>query len=219
MLYNSGEMTPVEQAVKLAVEAHSGQSDADGNPHILHSLEVMFAVKAEVCGTMTQPDSPDVYSHGMLPKPVAGYTLEELMAAAVLHDVVEDTSVTLDEITAFFGAKIAHVVDCVTRRTVAEEKETYRDFIYRTKNNPAARLIKICDLNNNYNRLHRIRAASRKWHDKLKYKYGIALRVLTDLSEPTWEQASTRSATDGAHRRTFIADPNGKEIEITQESC
>lgn len=98
-------MTPLEKAILFATVAHDTkdpkQIDEDGTPHIVHSLEVMLYVQQEYGFHSTK------FQH---------YTLEELMIAAVLHDVVEDTCHTLDDIRREFGDKVATLVDGVTRR-------------------------------------------------------------------------------------------------------
>ena len=202
-------MIYLESAILLAVQSHEGQFDADGTPHILHSLEVMFAVKNEL----------DALDEVQTPKqvPVLAATKEELLIAAVLHDVVEDTSVTLDAVREKFGATVADLVDSVTRRI----GESYRDFIYRARASHGGRVIKVADLLHNIGRLPRIKVANPKWHDKLDYKYRIALNVINDADGLTWEQASWKLDTkevDGQWVQKFhMADPNGKRIEVTQE--
>jgi (p)ppGpp synthase/HD superfamily hydrolase len=196
----------LESAILLATTAHAGQIDEDGLPHIVHSLEVMFAVKREF----------EAIGTGMIRgvEPLAlpeGYTLEDMMLAAVLHDVPEDTDITLNDIRQRFGDKVTDAVDGVTRRKIdADTKEFYRDFIYRAAEKPASKILKIADLGVNRRRTHKIKQA--KWRDKLEYKYDIALRVLLANEPVTWEQVSWTF--DG---RWFIADPNGKKIEITEE--
>lgn len=74
-----------DRAIKFAVDAHAGQLRKDGSTYILHPMEV-----AAIAGTMTQ--DPDV------------------LAAAVLHDTVEDTAVTADDILAAFGPRVAEFV-------------------------------------------------------------------------------------------------------------
>ncbi len=79
-----------DRAVKFAAEAHSGMKrKGTGMPYILHPLEV-----AVIAGTMT-PDP-------------------EVLAAAVLHDTVEDTPVTSEEIRAEFGDRVAMLVEAET---------------------------------------------------------------------------------------------------------
>ena len=83
-------MTIFDEAIKLAVNAHSGQTrKTDSSPYILHPMEV-----AAIVGSMT--DDLDV------------------LAAAVLHDAVEDTSISVDEIGAKLGARVAQLVDAET---------------------------------------------------------------------------------------------------------
>ncbi len=212
-------MTRLEQAILTAVIAHQGQIDEDGQPHIVHSLEVMFAVKREF--------DRGPYAAGIrgteplkLPK---GVTLEDMLVAAVLHDVPEDTSLSLDDIRNDFGKTVAAIVDGVTRRhgdprcKVANckehDKETYRDFIYRSAENPASKILKVADLGVNRRRTCTIPESKSKWRAKLEYKYDIALRVLLAEEPVTWEQVSWNFS----NGKYFMADPNGKKIEISEE--
>lgn len=187
-------MTPLDAAIILATWAHSNQLDEDGSPHILHSLAVAAAVLAV--------DLPD------------GYTRGDLVKAAILHDAVEDGGVSIEDIQVSFGVKVASTVDAVSRRINADgSKESYRDFVYRAKQHPAGRIIKIADLHHNMSRTHLIGDDKEKWRKKLEYKYAIAERVLNNADEPTWEEAS-REWIDG---KAFVADPNGKRIEVETE--
>lgn len=80
----------IERAWKLAESAHSGQARESGEPFIIHPLAV-----AEILTELEQ----DL----------------ETVAAGLLHDVVEDTEVTLEEIEKEFGPQIAQLVDGVTK--------------------------------------------------------------------------------------------------------
>lgn len=77
--------TVFDRAVAFAVKAHEGQTRKDGSTYILHPLEV-----AVIAGTMTR----DL----------------DVLSAAVLHDTVEDTAVTAEDILETFGPKIAELV-------------------------------------------------------------------------------------------------------------
>jgi hypothetical protein len=125
-------MSLLESAIRLAVFAHSGQLDKVGKPFILHPLQVMFAAAEE-------------YERN----PVPGYSLEEFMAAAVLHDVAEDTKVTLNEILRLFGVSVHRIVDGVTRR----EGEVYMDFIVRAASEIGSRRLKRIDVKINLGRI------------------------------------------------------------------
>jgi myo-inositol-1(or 4)-monophosphatase len=74
-----------EKAVAFAFKAHEGQTRKDGSLYILHPLEV-----AVIVGTMTSD--------------------EEILAAAVLHDTVEDTAVSAEDILVNFGERVAELV-------------------------------------------------------------------------------------------------------------
>ena len=79
-------MTKFERALCFAIEKHSGQTRKIHNsPYILHPLEV-----AAIVGTMTND--------------------EDTLCAAVLHDTVEDTDTTLEEITENFGKRVSLLV-------------------------------------------------------------------------------------------------------------
>lgn len=205
-------MTLLEQAIELAVKAHDGQIDEDGMPHIVHCMEVMLAVKKEL----------DEHQYDIGTAALAQYTLEELLIAAILHDTVEDSATSLKWIEVTFGEKVAHIVECVTRRGLGkgETKETYRDFLYRCKADPGARLIKSKDLSHNMSRTHKIAASKAKWRAKLEYKYRIATQVIL-FDDLSWEQASYNVVWhDEGNLRVpqyFVADPNGKKIEVTAE--
>ena len=79
-------MKKLDEAIKFAVDAHAGQvRKIRNNPYILHPLEA-----AAIAGTLTKD--------------------EDIICAAVLHDVVEDTDGTLDEIRELFGDRVAELV-------------------------------------------------------------------------------------------------------------
>ncbi|GIV60845.1 HD domain-containing protein [Rhodocaloribacter litoris] len=110
-------MPTLEDAIALAVEAHRGQRDKAGAPYVLHVLRVMLAM-------------PD----------------ETAMMAAVLHDVVEDTGYTLDDLRAAgYPEAVVSAVDALTRRP----GETYEAFVRRAAAHPVGRLVKQADLEDN----------------------------------------------------------------------
>ena len=107
----------LEDSILLAVRAHEGQKDKAGQPYILHPLRMMVRL------------------HG-----------EAERIAAVLHDVVEDTSYTLDDLRGLgYSGDVLHALDCLTRR----EAETYDDFLCRVIGNPIALRVKVADLEDN----------------------------------------------------------------------
>ena len=80
----------IEKAYNLASEAHGDQRRVSGVPYILHPTSVACIL----------------VDLGMD---------SETVVAALLHDVVEDTDVTLEEIIKLFGDEIAHLIDGVTK--------------------------------------------------------------------------------------------------------
>ena len=82
----------LDRAIRFAVDAHSGvERRGKGFPYIVHPMEAMV-----IAATMTAD--------------------QEILAASVLHDVVEDTDITLDTIRSLFGDRIAKLVDTESDR-------------------------------------------------------------------------------------------------------
>ena len=109
----------LEDAIILAAEAHRGQVDKGGKPYILHVLRVLVR-----------------QSH------------ENAQIVAALHDVVEDTHLTLEDLhRAGYHNEICAAVDCLTNL----EGEPYEVMIDRVSANPIAREVKLADLEDNMN--------------------------------------------------------------------
>jgi hypothetical protein len=115
----SEETTALERAIALACDAHRGQQypSPEAEPYILHPLRVMLAVSGLRAQTV-----------------------------AVLHDVLEDTSVTVEEIRAIRVS--ADVVDAVVALTHSSD-QTYEDYIEQVADNVLARAVKLADLADN----------------------------------------------------------------------
>ena len=140
-------MSTLERAIEIARKAHEGQSDKGGAPYITHPLRVMERVGPE-----------------------------EAKMAAVLHDVVEDTTVTLDDLRAEgFPEKVVEAVDALTRRP----EEPYELFIFRAASNDIARTVKMADLLENCD-LSRIQNPGPKDFERLK-KYRQAIEKIRQL--------------------------------------
>jgi (p)ppGpp synthase/HD superfamily hydrolase len=132
----------LENAIALAAKAHSGQVDKAGAPYILHPLRMMLKLA----------------------------TPEERMAA-VLHDVVEDCGVTLDDLrTGGFSEAVVAAVDALTKR----DGESYEDFVARAALDAVGRRVKLADLEDNSD-LSRIANPTPSDFERLeKYKRAIA---------------------------------------------
>jgi len=132
----------VSRAIAYAAAAHAGQTDKDGSPHILHVIRVVSA--------MTTPD-------------------EQVVAA--LHDVLEDTSVSYNDIIESFGLHIAAEV----RRLTRPDALTYREYIFSIAKfgSPLAKAVKLADLSDNYQR-----SAGKTQYQALARRYTEATKVL-----------------------------------------
>ena len=100
---------------------------------------------------------------------------DDLIIVSLLHDVVEDTDIQLDQIESMFGKEIALAVDGLTRR----ESESFDDFISRCSKNELSRRVKIEDLKDNMN-LSRLKTVSEKDLSRVE-KYKKALNNLMSL--------------------------------------
>jgi len=86
--------------------------------------------------------------------------------AGVLHDIVEDSGRTMADLKKEgFSEKVLEVIDCLTRR----EKEDYEEFIGRVQLNPAARKVKIADLEDNMDILRISEPTGKDWERLKKY--------------------------------------------------
>ncbi|PQP00743.1 GTP pyrophosphokinase [Pseudomonas frederiksbergensis] len=134
----------LERAIAIAAAAHEGQVDKGGAPYILHPLKVMLRVN----------------------------TLEERIVA-VLHDVVEDCGVSLDDLRKEgFSETVLTAIASVTK----VPGESYEAFVERAAQNPIGRVVKLADLEENSD-LSRI--AQPSWEDLERVeKYRRAMGVL-----------------------------------------
>src|SRR5262245_55965719 len=123
------------RAFRFAARAHEGQQRRSGQEFIEHPFGV-----AKICAEL--------------------HLDEEAVAAALLHDVVEDTETTIEEVREEFGEDIAHLVEGVTKLTGISfqsreqaEAENYRKMVMAMADDPRVILIKLAD------RLHNMRTA------------------------------------------------------------
>ena len=132
----------LEQAIIFATDAHKGQVDKAQMPYILHPLRVMNLVD----------------------------TIEEKIVA-VLHDVIEDTDTTREELLEFLNEEL---VDSIVALSKGENEE-YEKYLIRVKNNKIARKVKLADLKDNMNldRLEHIEMRDMKRYMKYRkaHKY------------------------------------------------
>lgn len=143
----------LERAIQIAVAAHAGVKDRGGHAYILHPLRVMMRVETES---------------------------EKIVA--VLHDVVEDTDWTFDDLrTEGFSEEIIEAVKSVTK---SSEDENYDAFVQRSLKNRIGRRVKIADLRENLD-VTRIGKLTAKDTVRINtYKKALAVLTSEHLSKP-----------------------------------
>jgi guanosine-3',5'-bis(diphosphate) 3'-pyrophosphohydrolase len=148
----------LEHAFAFAARAHDGQQRRSGEPFIDHPFAVA-RILAEL------------------------HLDEETLAAALLHDVVEDTGVETEQLKAEFGEEIAKLVDGVTKLTRIQfqsrehaEAENYRKMIVAMAQDPRVILIKLAD------RLHNMRTIEYLGKQKQIQKAKEALEVYAPIA-------------------------------------
>lgn len=110
-------MDAITKALQVAINAHKGQTDKGGGAYIFHPVTVALHVKTD-----------------------------DEKTVALLHDVVEDTDTTLNDLRAMgFSETVVQAVDAVTRRP----DELRDDYLHRVKANAIATTVKIADLHHN----------------------------------------------------------------------
>lgn len=126
----------IKRAFRLANDAHNGIRRKTGEPYITHPIEVAQIVATEI---------------GLGPTSIA---------TALMHDVVEDSDYTLDDINSMFGANIAKLIDGLTKisgvTTVDQnmQLENYRKMLLTISDDIRVILIKIADRMHNMRTMH-----------------------------------------------------------------
>lgn len=139
----------LEDAIAFAAQQHKGQFDKAGQPYILHPLRVMANLGRQAS--------------------------QSERSAAMLHDVVEDCDVSLQQLRELgFAEEVVAAVDALTKRP--DEADDYRRAIRRVARDPIARRVKIADLTDNLDR-SRLAAPSAKDEARLE-KYRAAKAFL-----------------------------------------
>ena len=136
------------KAMKVCYRAHKKQVDKSGVPYVFHPFHVAEQM-----------------------------TTEASTIVALLHDVVEDTKYTLDDIAALgFGKEIVEAVALMTH----EKDVPYMDYVAKLKDNPIAREVKLADLAHNSDpaRLGKIKGKNKRKAKERLEKYQKAMAFL-----------------------------------------
>ena len=151
-------MDMIEKAYRMANEAHKDARRRSGEPYICHPLAVARLV----------------LDLGMD---------SESIAAALLHDVVEDTPITIDEVKSAFGAEVALLVDGVTKLTKIQfssieeqQAENLRKMLLAMSQDVRVMIIKLCD------RLHNMRTGDAWPEQKRRDKARETMEVYAPIA-------------------------------------
>ena len=133
-----------EKAMKIAYEAHHGQVDKSGVPYIFHPIHLAEQMETE-----------------------------EECIVALLHDVVEDTDITFEQLEKEFSPVVIEVLKLLTH----DDSIEYMEYIRKLKHNPIARTVKLADLWHNYD-ITRLKKITKK-DLKRREKYQDAIYFLS----------------------------------------
>lgn len=166
-------MGELEQRAKaFATQAHGSidqRRKYTGEPYIVHPIAV-----AEIVRTVPHT--------------------EEMIAAALLHDVVEDTPVTIEEIEAEFGVEVAELVGWLTDVSKPSDgnrrKRKHLDLLHTAKAPPEAKTIKLADLIDN---TRTISVHDPSFWPVYRREKEALLKVLTEGDASLWQQAATQT--------------------------
>ncbi|MFJ5309654.1 RelA/SpoT family protein [Streptomyces sp. NPDC088350] len=161
--YPDADLEPLRRAWVLAESSHRGQMRKSGEPYITHPLAVTL-ILAELGAETTT------------------------LTASLLHDTVEDTAVTLDQVGEEFGAEVRYLVDGVTKLEkvdygAAAEPETFRKMLVATGSDVRVMSIKLAD------RLHNMRTLGVMRPEKQARIAKVTRDVLIPLAERLGVQA------------------------------
>lgn len=135
------------KAMKIAYDAHHGQYDVNGVPYIFHPYHVAEQMTDEITA-----------------------------CTALLHDVAEDTDITIEQLERDFPKEVTDAL-----RLLTHDKDTdYFSYIEKIKSNPVARAVKLADIAHNSDR-SRITDRNAVPKEKLEhwdYKYSTAKKIL-----------------------------------------
>ncbi len=132
----------IKKAMIIAYNAHNGQVDKSGIPYIYHPIHL-----AEQMNTETE------------------------CIVALLHDVVEDTNVTFDELEKEFSPEIIEALKLLTH----DKNVDYLEYVRKIKNNPIARKVKLADLYHNSDPTRMENPTQKDLERKEKYRKAIEI--------------------------------------------
>ena len=128
------------KAIKIAFDAHMGQVDKAGVPYILHPIHLAEQMETE-----------------------------EECIVALLHDTVEDTDITFEQLEKEFSKTVIDALRLLTH----EKHVEYMEYVKKIKDNPIARKVKLADLHHNSDITRLLEVTSKDLKRIEKYKKAI----------------------------------------------
>ncbi|MCI9530575.1 MAG: bifunctional (p)ppGpp synthetase/guanosine-3',5'-bis(diphosphate) 3'-pyrophosphohydrolase [Lachnospiraceae bacterium] len=147
--------TPLtKKAMKIAYDAHRGQVDAGGVPYVFHPLHLAEQMEDEASACV-----------------------------ALLHDIVEDTDVTLEQLAQDFPPEVIQAVALLTHNP----QESYFEYVRKIRGNRIATVVKLADLEHNSDetRLLGVESVAERQKEVWRVKYQEARKILLDRSSGT----------------------------------
>ena len=151
-ILNENSIEVIKKAYEIAEKMHAGQFRKSGDPYVQHPIEVAY-----ILATL--------------------HTAPSTIAAALVHDVLEDTSMSMEEMSSILGEDVTHIVDGVTKisklKYMTVDKALAQDhqkILLAMAKDIRVLLVKICD------RLHNMRTL--QFHDKPEKQAKISKETL-----------------------------------------
>ena len=140
------------KAMKFAYDEHHGQVDAGGVPYVLHPVHLAEQMEDEVSACV-----------------------------ALLHDIVEDTDTTIEQLAQEFPQEVIQAVSLLTH----DPKESYFDYVRKIRRNHIATVVKLADLahNSDESRLLGGESVSEQQKEIWRKKYQTARKILEEGKE------------------------------------
>ena len=183
-------MAKPETAYLYAREKHKGKTRADGiTPDIIHLEAVVSRLKS------------------------LGVTDEDVLCAAWLHDTIESTETTFDEIYERFGHRVAVMVSTLSKDTSLPKKEIELQYVKQLQGAPfEAKLIKLCDISANLKSLDGSMISKNKKKKAVNKILHYLSIIKNDLAEKKSEYPKIESIIKGINE--ILKGRHQKQIKI-----
>ncbi len=192
----------LNRAYVFSMKAHGTQKRASGDPYFSHPLEV-----AGILSDMKLDDAT--------------------IATALLHDTVEDTTATLDEIRKLFGSEVANLVNGVTKLSQIElqsaeskQAENFRKLVLAMSNDIRVLLVKLADRLHNMRTLHHVHSEEKRRRiarETLEIYAPLAERIgiqhfKEELEDLSFKELNSDARESILTRLHFLEQEGGKKI-------